>query len=250
MNPRQRRGLVLILLSAVVAVTVFVILTNYVRSVATQVGPTTTVYAAAGPIEAYTPLGQANLEAIEVPERWAAPSSRLELTDVDGRRAAFRLEAGTVVTSDMLVPPSDLSPTEREIAINIDPVTGVAGRVRPGDRVDVYAVFADVAGLPKQVRVLVRNVRIVSIGGRQTIVENSDEGVDEQDVIPVTLALEPDDSLAVTYANAFAEEVRLVALPTDAGVDRSGDVNTFDAGSIGGVPVPEGLDNVPGGVAP
>ena len=66
----------------------------------------------------------------------------------------------------MLIPSSSLEHDEREIAINVDAVTGVAGRVHPGDRVDIYAVFSDVPGLAKQVRVLVRNVRIVSIGGR------------------------------------------------------------------------------------
>lgn len=232
-------------LSVLVAVAVFVILTNYVRGVSSQVGPTTTVYAAAGPIEPYTPLGEANLEPVQVPERWTAPTSRLELPELEGRRVPFRLEAGTVVSSDMLVPPSDLSPTEREIAINVDAVTGVAGRVRPGDRVDMYAVFADVAGLPAQVRVLVRDVRVVTLGGTQTVTEADSDGVTENEVIPVTLALEPDDSLAVTYANAFAEEVRLVALPTDAGADRSGDVDTFDAGNLGGTAVPEGLEGLP-----
>ncbi len=251
-NPRQRRGIILMVLSVVVAFAVFVILTNYVRSISSQVGPLTTVYEAAGPIDAYTPLDEQNLRPVEVPQRWAAATSRLEFAELDGRRVGFRLEEGTVLNSDMLVPPSDLSPTEREVAINVDPVTGVAGRVRPGDRVDVYAVFADVAGLPKQVRVLVREVRVVSIGGQQTVIEASDEGISESDVIPVTLALEPNDSLAVTYANAFAEEVRLVALPTDAGVDRSGDVETFDAGNLGGTAVPEGLDQIEGftGVAP
>lgn len=245
MNPRQRRGIIFMVLSVLVAIAVFVILTNYVRSVSSQVGPTTTVYRAVGPIEAYVPLSAENLEPYEVPERWAAPTARLELPELDGRRVGFRVETGTVVTSDMLVPPSDLSPTEREIAINVDAVTGVAGRVRTGDRVDLYAVFADVTGLPAQVRVLVRDVRIVSIGGVQTITESDDEGVAEADVIPVTLALEPDDSLAVTYANAFASEVRLVALPTDTGVERSEDVEQFDAGNLGGTAIPEGLEGLP-----
>lgn len=245
MNPRQRRGIVFMALAVVVSVVVFVILTGYVRSVSSQVGPTTTVYRAAAPIEAFVPLSESNLEPYEVPERWASPTSRLQLPELDGRRVGFRVEAGTVVTSDMLVPPSDLSPTEREVAINVDPVTGVAGRVRTGDRVDLYAVFSDVPGLPAQVQVLVRDVRIVSIGGVQTVTQADDEGIEEADVIPVTLALEPDDSLAVTYANAFAEEVRLVALPTDTGLDRTEDVEQFDAGNLGGTAVPEGLEGLP-----
>lgn len=246
MNPRQRRGLLLMVLSVVVAMAVFVVLTNYVRSVSSQVGPLSTVWTASEPIEAFTPLSEANLEPVQVPERWTAATARLELPELDGRRVGFRIEAGTTVTSDMLIPPSDLSSTEREVAINVDPVTGLAGRVRPGDRVDMYSVFADVPGLPAQVRVLVRDVRVVSIGGRQTVTETTDDGIQQSDVVPVTLALEPVDSLAVTYANEFAEEVRLVALPTDIGADRSVDADSFDAGDLGGTPVPV---EVPGGAS-
>lgn len=230
-------------LSVLVAMSVFVILTNYVRGVTSQVGPLTTVYQATAPIEAYTPLSETNLEPVQVPERWTSPASRLELPELDGRRVGFRIEAGTTVSSDMLIPPSDLSSTEREVAINVDPVTGLAGRVRPGDRVDIYSVFADVEGLPAQVRVLVRDVRVVSIGGRQTIVESTDQGIEQSDVVPVTLALEPSDSLAVTFANAFSQETRLVALPTDVGTDRSEDTDSFDAGNLGGTPVPVGQDD-------
>lgn len=248
MNPRQRRGLILIVLSVLVAMGVFVILTSYVRDVSSQVGPTTTVYQAVEPIGAYRPLGEDNLEPVQVPERWTSETSRLELAELEGRRIGFPLEPGTTVTRDMLVPASDLSPTEREIAISVDSVTGVAGRVRPGDRVDIYAVFSDVTGLPAQVRVLVREVRVVTIGGEQTVTEADEDGVSENEVIAVTLALEPDDSLSVTYANAFAEEVRLVALPTDQGADRTDDVDSFDAGNLGGTAIPEGLEDLPEGI--
>lgn len=227
-------------MSVLVASAVFVILTNYVRGVASQVGPLTTVYQAATQIEAYAPLGEANLEPVEVPKRWASPASRLELTNLQNRRVGFRMKKGTVVTSDMLIPRSQLSRTEREVAINVDAVTGLAGRVRPGDRVDIYSVFSSVPGLTPQVRVLVRNVRVISIGGKQTITETTANGVAENEVVPVTMALEPANSLAVTYATSFAKEVRIVALPTDVGTDRSRDADSFDAGDLGGQPIPYG----------
>ena len=140
----------------------------------------------------------------------------------------------------MLIPNSSLSSTERELAINVDPVTGVAGRVRPGDRVDVYAVFGDVPGLPKQVRILQRNVRIVSIAGQQTVTQQNSDGTRESEVIPVTLAVEPEAALSITYASAFAQEVRLVALPSDVGVNRTNESDTFDASKLGGQAIPEG----------
>lgn len=241
MNPRQRRGLTFILVAILVSVGTFLAVTSYTASVSSQVGSRVTVYRATQPIEAYTELSVTNLEPVEIPQRWVSKTSILSMKDVQGRRIGFRLTAGTILTSDMLIPPSDLSPTEREIAINVNSVTGVAGRVRPGDRVDIYAVFADVPGLPKGVRVLARNIRVVSIAGQETVTKQGQNGVSQQSVVPVTLALESLGALSVTYAASFAQEVRLVALPLDVGTNRSKDKETFDAGNLGGKAIPEGI---------
>lgn len=240
MNPRQRRGIVLILVSLVVAAATFFVVMRYVASVNSQVGTRVTVYQASTPIEAYTPLSAQNLTPIEVPKRWVADSAILTLDELVGRRVGFRLNTGSTVSSDMLIPSSSLNRNEREVAINVNAVTGVAGRVRPGDRVDIYAVFGDVPGLPKTVKVLARDIRVVSIAGQQTVVQQSTQGTNEQQVVPVTLALVPTDAMAVTYAANFATEVRLVALPNDVGTDRQGEAESYDAGNLGGTAVPEG----------
>ena len=59
---------------------------------------------------------------------------------------------------------------------------------------------------------LVEDVRVVSVRGSQVLVDE-DSATGQASVVPVTLALEPNDALAVTYASAFADEVRLVGLP-------------------------------------
>jgi pilus assembly protein CpaB len=230
-----------IVVAILVAMGTFLAVTSYAASINSQVGSRVTVYRATQPIDAYTALSATNLEPAEIPERWVSKTSILSLKDLQGRRIGFRLTSGTILTSDMLIPPSDLSPTEREVAINVNSVTGVAGRVRPGDRVDIYGVFADVPGLPKEVKVLVRNVRVVSIAGQQNITKQGENGVSQQSVVPVTLALEPPSALAVTYSAAFAQEVRLVALPLDVGTNRSGEKESFSAGNLGGKAIREGL---------
>lgn len=241
MNPRQRRGLTFILVAMLVSVGTFLAVTSYTASVNSEVGSMVTIYRATQPIQAYTDLSASNLEPAQIPQRWVSNTSILSLKDLQGRRVSFPLTAGTILSSDMLIPPSDLSPTEREIAINVNSVTGVAGRVRPGDRVDIYAVFANVPGLAKGVRVLARDIRVVSIAGQQTVTNQGQSGVSQQSVVPVTLALEPQGALSVTYAAAFAQEVRLVALPLDVGTNRAGETNTFDAGNLGGKAIPEAI---------
>ncbi|MBE7699030.1 Flp pilus assembly protein CpaB [Oerskovia sp. Sa1BUA8] len=239
MNPRQRRGVLFILLAALMAVVVFAAVALYVGSVSSRVGALVTVYRSAEALPAYSEVTEASLVAEEVPRRWVSDNAMLDQEALLGRRIGVNLDEGTMITSDLLVPPSDLDADERELAINVDAVTGLAGRVVPGDYVDVYAVFGDVPGLPKQVQVLVRSVRVVSVAGSQVQVDE-ESATGQQTVIPVTLALKPNDALAVTYAAAFAQEVRLVGLPTGSAEDRTGELDDLDAGDLGGTAIPEG----------
>jgi pilus assembly protein CpaB len=224
-------------LSGIAAVLVFLGVSSYVSSVNSRVGPLVTIYRVTQDLPAFTTLSSENTEPAEVPERWAADNTVLKSADIDGRVTATPLTAGSPVSSDVLVPPSDLDPTEREIAVNVDAVTGLAGRVRPGDRVDVYTVFDEVPGLPKQARILVQNVRVVSVQGQLQV--TSPDAKSLQNVIPVTLAVQPSAALAVTYANSFAKEIRLVGLPPGVAQDRSKEARTFDARKLGGRAVPE-----------
>ncbi|GAA1176224.1 Flp pilus assembly protein CpaB [Ornithinimicrobium humiphilum] len=232
MNPRQRRGVLLMVLSVGLAIAVFFGVASYVDSVNRRVGPMVTVYQATEDLNAFSQLTADRVEAVSVPAQWTDEASRLTVQDIEGRTIAVPLSAGSRVTMDILVPPSDLNPNEREVAINVDAVTGIAGRVRPGDRVDVYSVFSDVPGLANQSRILVRNVRVVSVGGTQQVEQRETGAI--QDVVPVTLALVPQDALAVTYASTFAEQVRLIGLPAGTTQDREGEVNQFDAEELGG----------------
>lgn len=213
MNPRQRRGVVIMLFAGLAAVVLFFVAVSYVGSVNAKIAPTTTVFRAAENIDAYSIVEEADLEAVEVPEKWAAEEAATKLQSVVGRRVAFNVSSGTYLGSDMLLPPSALNEDEREIALTVDAKTGIAGRVRTGDFVDVYAIFGDdpTNGSSK---VLVRNVRVVSVRGVETRTQTtSRDELQEQQVVPVTLALRPADALAVTYADSFAQTVRLVGLP-------------------------------------
>jgi pilus assembly protein CpaB len=235
-NPRQRRGILLMVLSGIAALAVFLGLSAYVSNVNSQVGAKVTVYQASGPIAAYTTLGLSNLQPKSVPKRWVSGSAVESLSALQGQQVGINVSKGTVITGDMLVPSSDLTADQREIAIDVNAETGVAGQVQPNDYVDIFAVFSDVEGLPKQVRVLVKDVKVLSVGGQKTVTAN-DSTREAQDVIPVTLALSPNDALAVTYASAFAQEVRLVKLPTGT-QDRAGSADEYDADQLGGKSVP------------
>jgi pilus assembly protein CpaB len=241
LGPRQRRGVLLMALGIALGAVVFVVVATYVGNVQRQVGTTTTVYRAARAITPYAPITAGDVEPVTMPERWTAPGTRLSLRQLEGRRVGFQVRPGTVISQDMLLEQSAISATEREITVDVDPVTGIGGDVGAGDKVDVYAVFGDVAGLPKQVRVVVRDARVVRVGGERSVRDSSARGGIRQDaVLPVTLALESNEALSVTYAGAFATEVRLVGLPADVPASRAKERSEFDAGGLGGEAVPEG----------
>lgn len=237
MNPRQRRGVLLMVLSGLAAVVVFIGVSSYVASVNSRVGPMVTVYHVTKDLPAFTTLSAENTEPVEVPERWAADNTVLKSADIDGRVVATPMTAGATISLDVLVPPSDLGPNEREVAVNVDAVTGLAGRVRPGDRVDVYAVFSEVPGLTRQSRILVENVRVVSVAGQLQV--QTPDAKSLQNVIPVTIAVTSDAALQLTYAAQMAKEVRLIGLPPGVAQDRSKERKTFDARALGGKAVRE-----------
>ena len=213
MNPRQRRGIILMLLAGLTAVVLFFVSVNYVSSVNAKIAPTIKIYRASTEISAYSVIQKDQIEAVTVPKKWTASSASTDPSRLVGRRVAFNVAAGTFVGDDMLLPPSSLNQDEREIALTVDAKTGIAGRIRSGDFVDVYAVFGEDAATGAS-RVLVRSVRVVSVRGVETRSKTSNrDPLQQQQVVPVTLALDPTAALAVTFADAFAASVRLVGLP-------------------------------------
>lgn len=226
MNPRQRRGVTFMLFAGLTAIVMFVVAVNYISSVNAKISPTIKVYKASMEIEAYSAIEPGQLEAVNVPRKWAAQSAETDLSRLVGHRVSFNVAAGTFVGDDMLLPASSLNEDEREIALTVDAKTGIAGRIRSGDFVDVYAVFGDSAQAGTS-KVLVRSVRVVSVRGIETRTETTTkDDLQQQQVIPVTLALKPQDALDVTYADAFATTVRLVGLPPGSNAkNRSGEPN-------------------------
>jgi len=99
----------------------------------------------------------------------------------------------------------------REIAILVDARTGVAGKVQPGDRVDLIATMQPDQQAPRA-EVIVSDALIIDVGvtreGRENDRNSADFG-EPQTLVPVTFALPVPDALKVSYAESFATELRL-----------------------------------------
>jgi len=205
----------LVVVAAIGAIGVFFAVSAYVRDVRRDVGPKITVYRLTSPVAAHAPLLQSDVRASRIPERWAPPTALRSRTEMVSLVAATNLEPGSLIQKGMLEPPPELEEGQRELAIVVDAETGVAGKIAPSDLVDIDATFGgdQTRGTPDRSITVVSGARILDIGqparGDQV---STQPGVDPASVVPVTFALTPRQALSVTYAESFAEEVRLALL--------------------------------------
>lgn len=215
MNPRQRRGLLLLTVAGVGALLVFFAAASYISGVRSEAGQLTSIFRLADDVPAFKPVPVEALEEVRIPEAAMPPSAVLESEQLSGLVAATDLAAGSFVQSDMLVPRSGLRRGEREVAILVDAETGVAGRVDPGSLVDIYATFEGERS--RCAALLVPRSRIVAVGVQREQRTRPAEGqpVEPEDVLPVTFALGPEDARKLVYAESFASEVRLALVGED-----------------------------------
>ncbi|HEX2314737.1 MAG TPA: Flp pilus assembly protein CpaB [Thermomonospora sp.] len=213
MNPRQRRGVLLMVLAGLGAVVVFMSIVGYVGSVRAEVGEMTGVLRLRQPVAAYEAFGPHALERVEVPRRWAPATMISDPSELQGKVAATDLQAGAHLQRGMVVDAPALQPGQREIAIMIDAETGVAGKVRPGMHVDIYATFTEQQQQRQRTCAarVIRQALVIQVG-RLVAQRDGDDRAEVSQVVPITFALSAEDSLKLTYAESYAGKVRLALI--------------------------------------
>jgi pilus assembly protein CpaB len=216
MNPRQRRGILLLTLSALGLLGVFVLVAGYVADVRAEVDPKVKVLALATAVEKDKAITDDMVKEVELPRRWAPKTALRDRARLIGQVATSDAPAESILQEGMLGPPPELATGEREIAILVDAETGVAGKVNPGAMVDIVATFPgnDQTGRKAESEIVVPGARIIDVGQPELRGGNAlrEQAADPEQVVPVTFALTPKQALVVTYAESFATEVRLSLL--------------------------------------
>jgi pilus assembly protein CpaB len=214
MSPRQRQGLLLLLVAVVGLVGVFVLIARYVASVSHQVGSKIEVLELTRPVAAYQAVSAADLGEVSVPAKWAPPNALREPAQAQYQVTQTPLSAGTVLQQGMLSAPPRISPGQEEISIVVDQSSGVDYQINAGDKVDVVATFGDSAngaggnlgGTRAQARIVVHDATVVSVGSPTS------QGQ------AVTFALTPAEVQHIAYANSFAQSVRLSLIAPNTSV--------------------------------
>lgn len=222
MNSRQRRGVILLVISLLCAIGAFAGVLAVIRNVESKVGDETTAWELKEDVPAYRSLDESQFTKVSMPKRWLPETAVTDLSDVRRKIAINPLKKGSLLQSDMMAKRPELGPGEQEIAIMIDAETGVAGKINPGSRVNIYATFegeqrpgAKGGGgkAPSESRVIVSQAKVIDVG-KLTPLKNDDDRDErtrqrERDGVPITFALSTVDAQRVAYAESFAEHVRL-----------------------------------------
>jgi pilus assembly protein CpaB len=212
MNSRQRRGVLLLLLSVICALGAFAGVLSVISDVKSKVGPEVTAYRVKDNVAPYTQLNTGQFEKIRMPKRWLSANAITNLREIQGKIAVTTLQAGSLLQSDMIVNQPALQPGQQEVAIMIDAATGVAGKITPGSTVNVYATFAGQReGDPAQSKIIVTNAKVLDVG-RITALDPNQSNKNQQqstETVPITFALSTLDAQRITYAESFAQRVRL-----------------------------------------
>ncbi|CAM5430420.1 Flp pilus assembly protein CpaB [Streptomyces atroolivaceus] len=217
MNSRQRRGVILLLLSVLCAFGAFAGVLSVISDVNSKVGPEVTAYQVKTDIAPYTALNPGQFEKVEMPRRWLSENAVTDLAVINGKIAVTALRQGSLLQDDMVVQRPRVENGEQEIAIMIDAATGVAGKIRPGNLVNIFATFAaEDEGDKATSRVIVPNAKVIDVGRLTALEPQKDDRGGPTEAVPITFALNTTDAQRVAYAESFAEHVRLALLPENS----------------------------------
>lgn len=205
--------MLLVVVAAAGLIGVFVLIASYVSNVSKQVGPKVQVLELTAPLQRYEPISPGMLGYVSVPAKWASANALRSPDAAVGLVSQVYLPAGTELQQGMLGTPPSLSPGQQEIAIMVDAETGVAGEVTPGSVVSIIATYSgNSQGSKNSAQVIVPVARVLGVGTPTTAggsASGSSAPTGQSEVVPVTFALTQKQVLAVSYAETFAQKVRL-----------------------------------------
>lgn len=152
------------------------------------------------------------LRFAELPAEQVPGDAYRNATDVAGKVAQAILPAGKPITMagiESVSPaqglPYILKPGMRAVTVAIDPVSGVAGFMKAGDKVDVLATYS--GNDTNITRTILQDIELLAIGNRPASTASGRDNPNEPtaDAPTATLAVYPEQSQVVALAAAKAK---------------------------------------------
>lgn len=204
MNPRQRQGLMLVVIAAAGLLGVFLLIADYVSSVSKQVGSKISVVTLISPLNPYQPVSANVLGEVSVPQKWAPRNAITDPAQALGTISTVQLAAGTELQQGMLTAAPALAQGQRAMSVPVTGETGAALQVQPGDVVDVLASYQ---ASPQGHGSGTRNRAEVVVASARALASGQPGGGNGS--VSVILALTPAQTQQVLYAESYATKLIL-----------------------------------------
>lgn len=140
-------------------------------------------------IPAKSTVNDQMVEIRELPSKYLIDQAAVDIKEVIGKTVKSEILPGEQVLRDKLVKDKDTSdglaylvqPGKRAVTIAVNEVSGLAGQIMPGDRIDIMGTF-DYQGV--LTTLVLQNIPVLSVG--QTTDAASVKGQDGKKVLPAT----------------------------------------------------------------
>lgn len=185
-------------------------------------------------VAAGTKLSDVLLKETYWPRNQVPAGAIRDVADLKNFYAKVTLPANMPITRDNLTSQANsdalkLKKGFRAITIEGDSTSIVEGHVLPGSRVDVILTYLK-AGV-KTSKIIVQNVRVVSLGGRVQAIEDPIRGVVVPSSSTVTLEVMPKDALKIQTAKSMGRISLMMRSMDDA---QGPDTEEFDQNDVDG----------------
>jgi pilus assembly protein CpaB len=208
---RHRRLVIAMTMAVMAAIIASVYL--YQREASLRaVGRSVSVLVAAHDLAKDVQLRHAHLTRQTIPHLFVPPGALTQTADAVGQVTLTAMQAGEAVTITRIAMPSQvyalsavLPSGHRAVTIPVNAVSGNAGLIRPGDRVDLLAQFAfgTTQRAEPMVQTLMQGAQVIAVG--QTIAHRIPSGASPSHAKAhqtITLAVMPIDAQRVVFALA------------------------------------------------
>jgi len=196
----RKRGLVLLMLSVVIAAAAAWVANNYLQSRLAAGGGkarTVTVLASAMRLPYGTKLEARHVKTLDFPEDLLPPGAIRDFKEVDGKIIKGEVLEGEILLKDRIAGSGSgstfaalVAPNKRAVSVRVNDVIGVAGFLLPGNFVDVLGTRVE-TGMSRRAitETIIHMVKVLAVD--QTAAADKNEPVV---VRAVTLELDPKDA--------------------------------------------------------
>lgn len=205
-----------LIITLIVALLLSILLFSYLQGVKRTGSKEVDVVVAAQNIKAGSRLTPDVVKTVQMPAAYRHPHAFSTRQDVVNKYTTVDLWADEIVISDQLTTqetssdlPFRIPEGYRAVTIKIDQVSGVAGQVKPGHRVDVLMSAKPESAATKETQTLtlLQNILVLSVGG------NSEKDKEDNAASTMTLAVTPDQAEYVMLAENTGN-IKLSLRPT------------------------------------